>query len=170
MNVKCVVVGRLETNCYILEKDGDVIIIDPGDEFDNIKSNIIGNVVGILLTHNHFDHIGALDKCKNYYNVSVYDYSNLEEGRVSIGKFDFLVKYNLGHTMDSISFIFGDNMFTGDFIFKGAIGRCDLGGDYSLMQESVRKILKSDKDYKIFPGHGDITSLNAEREMLEFYS
>ena len=170
MNIKCVVVGRLETNCYILEKDGDIIIIDPGDDFDKIKSNTVGNVIGILLTHNHFDHIGALEECKNYYNVSIYDYNNLEEGSVNIGNFNFLVKYNLGHTMDSISFIFGNNMFTGDFIFQGAIGRCDLGGDYYFMKDSIREILKCDKDYKIYPGHGEVTSLNKEREMLEFYS
>ena len=169
MNIKCVVVGKLETNCYILEKDGNSIIIDPGDNFDKIRDKVEGNVVAILLTHNHFDHVGALELCKSYYDVSVYDYSNLEEGTHEISTFNFFVKYNLGHTMDSISFIFDDIMFTGDFIFKGTIGRCDLGGDCSLMQDSIREILKSDINYKIFPGHGEFTTLDDERDMLNFY-
>ena len=169
MNIKKVIVGSLETNCYIVESNGNVLIIDPGSEFDKIKNNINGKVVGILITHNHFDHIGALDECKKFYQVPVYDKSNLINGVNVIENFEIIVKYNLGHTMDSISFIFGDIMFSGDFIFEGTIGRCDLGGDYSLMQESIKDILKSKINYKIYPGHGNETTLDRERDMLNFY-
>ena len=64
MNIKRVVVGSLEENCYIVEKNNKCIIIDPGDEADKIISNITCEVVGILITHYHFDHIGALDELK----------------------------------------------------------------------------------------------------------
>jgi len=169
MSIKVVIVGSLDTNCYILEKDGEVLIIDPGDNFEKIRQSISGVVQGILVTHNHFDHIGALEECINCYGVPVYDKSNLSEGICSIGKFNFYVKYNFGHTMDSISFIFNDVMFSGDFIFKNSIGRWDLGGDFSLMQKSIMDLLKSDVNYKIFPGHGDFTYLDDERDMLSKY-
>ena len=123
MNIKKVVVGYLETNCYILEKDEECLIIDPGDNFEMIKSNIDKNVIGILLTHNHFDHIGALNDLVKYYNVKVYDKSNLKEGNNKINDFEFDIFYNPGHTDESISFIFKDLMFSGDFIFKGRLNQ-----------------------------------------------
>lgn len=166
MNIKTVVVGMLGTNCYIIENNNECLIIDPGDEFEKIINNINKKVVGILLTHRHFDHIGALKDIKSHYNVMVYDKNTIMEGNNKIGSFLFEVIYNPGHTMDSISFIFNDNIFVGDFIFKGCIGRCDLGGDFNLMKQSIINILKFNKNYKIYPGHGDITNLNDERDML----
>ena len=169
MNIKRVVVGMLNTNCYILENNSECLIIDPGSEADKIKKKDDKKVVGILLTHRHFDHVGALQELASYYNVNVYDYNNLNEGENSIGSFSFYVQYNLGHTLDSISFIFEENMFSGDFIFKNAIGRCDLGGNFELMRKSINIILKSTTNYRIFPGHGEITYLDDERLFLEDY-
>jgi len=169
MNIKNVVVGNLETNCYILEKDTECLIIDPGDEFNKIRDNIDKKVIGILLTHRHFDHIGALDELTECYGVNVYDKSNLKEGLNGIGAFEFNVVYNPGHTEDSISFIFDDIMFSGDFIFGGTIGRWDLGGNILDMKNSIINILKSNINYKIYPGHGDITFLDDEIEMLNYY-
>ena len=66
MKIKSVVVGSLETNCYIIEKDGEILIIDPGDEASKIIESITGEVVGIIITHHHFDHVGALESVKKY--------------------------------------------------------------------------------------------------------
>ena len=60
MNIKRIEVGYLKTNCYIIENNGECLVIDPGDEFDKIKNNISKNVVGVIITHNHFDHVGAV--------------------------------------------------------------------------------------------------------------
>ena len=169
LNIKKIVVGDLETNCYILENKDECLVIDPGDEFIKIKNSIDKKVLGILLTHRHFDHVGSLKDIVDYYGVPVFDKNNLIEGKFSIGSFDFVVNYNFGHTLDSISFIFENIMFSGDFIFKGCIGRTDLGGDFGMMQDSIRKILKSENNYKIYPGHGDVTMLDEEREMLKYY-
>lgn len=169
MNIKKVVVGRLETNSYIIEKDEECLIIDPGADFEKIKSYVEKNVVGVLLSHRHFDHIGALDEFIDFYKLKVYDKSNLKEGLNKINDFEFNVFYNPGHTDDSISFIFDDIMFSGDFIFYGTIGRWDLGGNLIDMKNSVKKILDSKINYKIYPGHGDLTYLDNEREMLEYY-
>lgn len=166
MNIKKVVVGLLETNCYILEKNDICLVIDPGDNFDKIKSCIDKKVVGVLLTHRHFDHIGAIDELTEYYKVSIYDIKNLNEGINKIKDFEFEVFYNPGHTKDSISFIFTDVMFSGDFIFNGTIGRWDLGGNNIDMKNSISKILKSKINYKIYPGHGENTYLDDEKDML----
>ena len=63
MKITKVVVGLLEENCYVLEKDKQVIVVDPGDEYERIKK-VIGRkkVAGVLITHNHFDHVGALEE------------------------------------------------------------------------------------------------------------
>ena len=77
VNIKKVVVGELETNCYILENNNECLIVDPGSESDKIIKNIDKKVVGILLTHRHFDHVGALESVSKYYKVPIYDISNL---------------------------------------------------------------------------------------------
>jgi len=169
MNIKTVKVGMLETNCYIIDNSEECIIIDPGDEFEKIKNRIDKKVVGILLTHRHFDHIGALKDVIDYYNVSFFDKNNLCEGENIIEGLKFKVIYNPGHTIDSISFIFNDVMFSGDFVFEGCIGRWDLGGDFNLMKKSIKRLLESKINYKIYPGHGNITTLENEKNMLESY-
>ncbi|MBQ3021495.1 MAG: MBL fold metallo-hydrolase [Bacilli bacterium] len=169
MKIKRLIVGMLETNCYILENDNECLIIDPGSDFEVIKNNVDKKVVGILLTHNHFDHVGAIKNCLEYYKVILYNFENLKEGFNKISTFDFLVNYNPGHTMDSISFIFDNIMFSGDFIFKGCIGRWDLGGDFNLMKDSITKLIETNINYNIYPGHGESTTLSDEKNMLESY-
>ena len=167
MNLEIVKVGPLKTNCYILSIDNDVLVIDPGDEYDKIKK-VIGNrnVNGVIVTHNHFDHIGAL----NYFD-NIYDYNNLKEGINKIGNFAFEVIYTPGHTNDSICLYFKNEnkMFVGDFIFKDGIGRIDLGGNINDMRSSLRKISKYDKNTKIYPGHGDFSKLGLELDKISKY-
>ena len=85
LNIKTIKVGYLQTNCYIVSNDENCIIIDPGDEFEKIKNEIVNNLIAILITHNHFDHIGALSKFKNEYNVPIYVKSSFDEN--SVGTF-----------------------------------------------------------------------------------
>lgn len=160
MLIDRLVVGLLEENTYILSINNDVIVIDPGSEYDKIKHYINNKkVLGVLVTHRHFDHIGALS---NFDNNLVYDKSNLSEGIHAIGNFNFEVIYTPGHKEDAITFYFKDYnaMFTGDFIFKDAIGRTDLpGGNMESMIESLNKIKSYNKDIIIYPGHGDKSTL-----------
>ena len=167
MNIKRIIVGDLECNCYILEKGNDVLIIDPGDEFNKIRYNLKDkNLIGIIITHYHFDHIGALDELRNKYNVLVYDINNMYEGENKIGNFNFDVIYTPGHKEDAITIYFKKEkmMFTGDFLFKDNIGRCDLlGGNVLEMISSIEKIKKYD-DSLVYPGHGEFTTLLYEIE------
>ena len=156
MKITKVVVGLLEENCYVLEKDKQVIVVDPGDEYERIKK-VIGHkkVAGVLITHNHFDHVGALEE---FDPSLVYKYDNLEEGEHTIGPFNFEVIYTPGHTKDSVSYYFKEDniLFDGDFVFCLGIGRCDLDdGDYKEMMRSIEKIKKYPKDM-IALSHMDI--------------
>lgn len=163
MKINRVIVGPLETNCYILTINDKCLVIDPGDGIEKIKS-VIGNkeVIGVIITHYHFDHIGAL----NYFDKSlILDKNNLEEKEYNIQGFKFEIIYTPGHKEDCITIYFKEDnvMFTGDFIFKGTIGRMDLeGGSASDMQRSIEKIRKYNKNIKVYPGHGDRTYLFKE--------
>lgn len=167
MKIDRVVVGLLETNCYILTKTNKCLIIDPGDEYNKIKK-IIGNkeVVGVIITHHHFDHIGAL----KYFDKSlILDKTNLKEKEYNIEDFNFEVIYTPGHKEDCITIYFKKEniMFSGDFIFKGTIGRMDLpGGDYKEMLKSLNKMKNYDKDIIVYPGHGDKTQLGVELNLI----
>lgn len=167
MEINSVVVGPLDTNCYILNNNGKVIIIDPGDEKEKIINEVNGEVVGIIITHHHFDHVGAMEEIKNYYKVNVYDYSNLK-GNNKIDNFDFKMIRTPGHTDDSITIYFEKEkiMFVGDFIFYGSIGRTDLGGNISDMKKSIESILLYDDDIKLYPGHFIPTKIGIERNNL----
>lgn len=165
MNIKTVVVGDLETNCYILENDCECLIVDPGADANKIDSRTDKKVVGIIITHGHFDHIGGVSYFCDKYDAPVYDYNNLILGKNQIGGFQFEVIYTPGHTKDSITIYFPQDkiMFVGDFIFYRTIGRTDLlGGDYEEMKQSIQKI-KNYQDITLYPGHGIMTKLEEEK-------
>ncbi|MBQ2946307.1 MAG: MBL fold metallo-hydrolase [Bacilli bacterium] len=163
MQVNKVVVGPLETNCYILTINNKCLVIDPGDEIDKIKQEIDKKkIVGVIVTHHHFDHIGGL----NYFDKNlILDKNNLEEKEYNIEDFIFEVIYTPGHKEDAITIYFKQYsiMFTGDFIFEGAIGRVDLEGGSTIdMKKSLNKIKKYYGGINVYPGHGNSTYLYKE--------
>lgn len=165
MNIKCIETGYLNENCYIVEDENDCLIIDPGDDYDLIKSNIDKNVLAVLITHRHFDHIGALSNLINDYNCQIFDKNTCNEETYKLNNFSFNVIFTPGHSMDSITFYFYRDkiMFVGDFVFKGSIGRCDLdGGNMSMMKDSINKLKKFDSSVVLYPGHGELTSIKDE--------
>ncbi len=166
MEIEVVVTGYLDENCYILKKNNTCLIVDPGDDYLKIKEKIgDAKVLGVLITHSHFDHIGALRNFLTKRSIKIFKKSIVSETNYEIGDFKFEVIYTPGHAKDQISFYFEDEkaIFDGDFIFKDTIGRCDLpGGDINEMKESINKISKYPKDVKLYPGHGEITSLEEE--------
>lgn len=169
LKVLCIVNGYLEENCYIVHNNKNALIVDPGSEGEKISSKIDElklNVVGILITHHHFDHIGALDYIKSRYKKAIFvDYKN----RNNIPFFDFEIIENYGHTMDSVSYFFKNEkiMFTGDFVFKESIGNYDYYNE-SIMYESLKKFVIMDKDIVIYPGHGEESSIGYEIEHNPF--
>ncbi len=164
LNIICIKTGYLEENCYIVYKNKKAIIIDPGSEANKIIDEVTKNkleVSKILITHYHFDHVGALDEIKNKYNVDVIDYKT--KGKVKFDDFEFEIIENYGHTLDSVSYYFEKEnvMFSGDFIFKESIGKYDIENE-SIMIESLKSLKKLNKNIRIYPGHGDETTLDYE--------
>ena len=70
MQIQRIKVGLLQTNCYLLEENNQLIVIDPGDEQEKILAGVKDReVLVVLLTHRHFDHIGALSI---FPNIPIY--------------------------------------------------------------------------------------------------
>lgn len=166
MKIDRLVLPPLDNNCYIISNNNQAIIVDPSSSEriieDFLKNNNL-ELVAIFITHYHFDHIGALEYFKNKYNVKVYDYKTLGKFKEMNIKFEVIL--TKGHTSDSASFLFKDSkdMFTGDFVFYESIGRMDLeGGDEEEMAYSLRYLKTLDKDLKLYPGHGQTTTLSHE--------
>lgn len=163
MIVDRMIVGALKENCYIVTKNDKTIIIDPGDDVEKIIDACKGkNVVGVLITHHHFDHVGALKGIEKHFNIKEGNCPNI----------GFKVIKNPGHSNDSVSYYFKDDkvMFVGDFIFLNSIGRTDLptGSDIE-MQKSLELIGKYPDDITLYPGHGDKTNLGYEKNNFKYY-
>ncbi len=165
IRVHVVVNGYLEENCYIIENGKYALIVDPGSESKKIINEINKlkvKVVGILITHYHFDHVGALEDIKNKYKKAKFIDFNSKKDQI-IGEFKFKIIENFGHTMDSVSYYFEEEkkMFCGDFVFKDSIGNYDDENTY-IMIESLREFKKLDRDIRVYPGHGIYTEVGYE--------
>lgn len=174
MEIKKIVTGALDENCYVLKQNNTCLVIDPGDDYPKIKEKIGDcKVLAVLITHSHFDHIGALRNFLSKRNMKIFKRSSLEEKEYTVGDFSFECIYTPGHSKDSITFYFKDisTMFVGDFIFRESIGRCDLpGGDINEMRDSLSKIVSYPDDTIIYSGHGDDTTLGFEKNNNPYFS
>lgn len=137
--------GPIQTNCYIIEESGgQCLIVDPGEEAERIIQIVDGaglKPIAILLTHAHFDHIGAVDAVRDHFGIPVHIHpaeqewlSNpdlngssrypglpvvrnreaehlLAEGELELGPFAMDVRHTPGHSPGSVSFIFEDAGF-----------------------------------------------------------
>lgn len=167
MKIEMRKVGELRTNCYVITKNNQSIIIDPGDDFETIQELCQNkNIVGILVTHHHFDHVGALTQLEEFYHLK---HNNI------LKEWNIEVIPCPGHAKDLVSFYFKEDniMFSGDFIFYHTIGRCDLEGSNWLdMKKSIKNLMTYPQDITIYPGHGISTTLQEEipylKEYLEF--
>ncbi len=181
MKIEKIVVGLYQENCYLIIKDNKCIIVDPGDESEKIISKIEKlklNVLCIIITHAHFDHVGALNDVLDKYKVPIYyrninneiKYNNLidvNEEKYIVDDFKFEVIFTPGHRNDCITYYFYEEniMFTGDFLFKGTIGRTDLEyASVSDIKKSLNKIKKYNNEITIYPGHGPSSNLKYEKE------
>lgn len=90
--------------------------------------------------------------------------------RIQLGTIDFQVLHTPGHTPGSVCFLTGNTLFSGDTLFANSIGRTDLpGGNHEQLLNSIReKLLPLDDDVKVYPGHGNATTMGIERQYNPF--
>ena len=148
-------------------------------------------VSGILLTHGHFDHVLAVaplvketgcpvwlheedhhpkaaTMANFFYPLSVdkqCQICHVNEGDVlSLAGLHIQVLATPGHTCGSVCYLCEDSLFAGDTLFAGSIGRTDLpGGSYSTIQASLARLAALEKNYTIYPGHGESSDLATEK-------
>ena len=193
MKVYPLAVGPLGTNCYIVaDGQGTVAVIDPGDEGARIQATLdrLGLTLGaVLLTHVHFDHIGAADELASEtvplychedetaarrnlsgvfgdaMTVQTVPHTVREGDTVTVGELSFEVWHTPGHTPGSVCYVTPTAMFSGDTLFCESIGLTDFpGGSPAEMARSLRRLLSEPADRKVYPGHDEPTTLSHERQ------
>lgn len=199
MIIKRIMAGVNAVNCYIVfdEETREAVVLDPGGDVDDICKalNQFGATVKyIVLTHGHFDHTTGVEELKSIVNVPVamsagdndmflkgeMYYGPLPEGGADIllkdgdtlefGGHTMRVIATPGHTPGGICLLVENDMFTGDTLFAGSIGRTDLaGGNYETIMDSIKTKLMSLADtIAVHPGHGPSSTIGREKLMNPF--
>ncbi|MGL5978760.1 MAG: MBL fold metallo-hydrolase [Erysipelotrichaceae bacterium] len=192
--------GIYQANCYLLIQNQSVLIIDPGAKPERIIQRIsdLGcRVVAVVLTHGHFDHIGAVDALVDHYQCPLYlheaDYTMAQDpvknyslknrevslrtkpcflgtGMISIAPFELEIFDAPGHSEGSVLIRWKQHLFTGDVIFKESVGRTDLyGSSNSKMKQSIAMVKTMDCNLMLHPGHGESTTLQHELAHNPFF-
>ena len=196
LQIDCLTLGDYQVNCYIVREAGShsCVVIDPGYEAERILNFLQENDLtldAILLTHGHFDHVGAVKAllletdCKLFmsendwkmkknpltswmYPLAGLDYEGLQpcsEGdEICVAALSFAVMETPGHTPGSVCYRCEDVLFTGDTLFDGSCGRTDLpGGDGKTIAVSLQRLKNIPENLRIFPGHGTASTLDDQR-------
>ena len=201
MEIKCLSLGNIGTNCYLLSTDKAAVVIDPGFYSEETAKFLEQNSLKdkmILLTHSHFDHIGDAERLRNLYGakigVGVYDndalanthknlanmfgadlkpfsaditFNDLQE--FSVGDICFKVLHTPGHTVGGVCYFTDNNLFSGDTLFFGSIGRTDFpGGDFAVLKKSVQRLYTLEDDVQVYSGHGPKTTIGYEKNNNPF--
>jgi len=201
--VKTIPVGPLETNCYLAidANTKDALLIDPGADANELLAILDDEKVdlrGVILTHGHGDHIGAVAKIIAEKNVplwihsddaamltdseknlsamlglsvtSEHPYSLFADGDIlQSGSIQVKVLHTPGHTRGGVSFFIQNEnnpiLFSGDTLFKGDVGRCDLpGGSWETLRKSILdKLYVLPDNTVVYPGHGLSSTIGNEK-------
>ncbi len=186
MKIKRFVGGSLESNGYIIstKPQGNCYIIDPGYEANKFIKYIESenlNLIGIILTHHHHDHVGAAAKIAGHFDCHVmmtFEDSLMYRGKVHKYLIDgdtldldgetLEVVATPGHTHGSICVVSpkSDVVFTGDTIFDTDLGRTDLqDGSWPDMVDSCKMVIDKWPDrYTIYPGHDQSATMKIVRK------
>ena len=190
MEANCYLFGDADTR--------EVIIIDPGDSPAEIKKVLAADdlrPVCVVDTHGHIDHIAANNAfglpiwihvddgeflTDNELNLSAYtgiaykgkgaDRLLHDNDTITVGKLVLTVIHTPGHTPGGICLKCEDVLFTGDTLFAGSIGRSDFpyAAEATLLKSIRERLLTLGGDTKIYPGHGEPSTLARELDTNPF--
>jgi hydroxyacylglutathione hydrolase len=173
--------GPFGTNAYIIgcpETQESVLVDAPAEPKVIIDKLGSATLKHILLTHNHIDHLGALAQLRAELEVPLAahaaDTSNLtpppeillNDGDViRLGELKFTVLHTPGHTPGSLCFKVGHYLISGDTLFPGGPGKTGSPDDFRQIIKSItEKIFVLPDDTQIYPGHGDSTVVEKEKD------
>ena len=197
VKVHTLILGPLQTNCYMVhaENASSCVVIDPAHSPEAIVNFVKEHglsVEAILLTHGHFDHVGAVEELVNatgcklwmtesdwsqfpspvtefFYPLANCDFTEVrfcEDGEIiTAGGLTFHTLATPGHTYGSVCYRCEHVLFTGDTLFAGGCGRTDLpGGDQKMLRQSLEQLSELAGDFTVYPGHGESTTLAREKQ------
>lgn len=187
-------VSDMDNNAYLLTHNGtgERLLIDAADDPARLADLLAeperdGDLIGILTTHRHADHHGALAALVDRTGAPTYagqddadalpvavDHRLQHGDQITLGDQRVQVIALRGHTPGSVALAWTDAdnrtyLFTGDSLFPGGVGKTSSAEDFrSLIDDVTERIFAVyDDDTVVFPGHGDNTTLGAERGDLE---
>src|SRR3954447_16609090 len=192
--------GPIGTNCYVVRTEhsaSEVVVFDPGADVAQLPLEGV-TVAGIVVTHTHYDHIGAVADLAETTGAPVYiseieapvlanpdayyagmrirpwtDVTTLTGGDdLSLAGIDFQVVDVPGHSPRHLGFYADGALFSGDVLFAGSVGRTDLPmADWATLVESIRALVdRFPPETVVYPGHGPETTLGAELARNPFLS
>jgi hydroxyacylglutathione hydrolase len=197
-DVRSFTVGAVQENCHIVRADPQAkaaVIVDPGDEPQRLleAAEALGvEIEAVLLTHCHFDHIGAVAPVARATGAPVYcpkievpaltdvmrfvppgfgpfesyepEHTLAGGERLHLAGMDIEVLYTPGHSPGHLTYASGDALLSGDVLFQGSVGRVDLpGGDWDTLEASIEKLARSyPGETVVYPGHMGVTTLGRE--------
>ena len=202
-DVRMLTVGPIQENAYIVSAAGSsrAVLVDPGDEAERLLATAreFGvTIEAILVTHCHFDHIGAVAEVARATGAPVYcpeierpvladipswtppgfgpfesyeaDQTVAGGERLSLAGLDIEVLFTPGHSPGHVTYAIDGVLLSGDVLFQGSVGRVDLpGGDWNVLERSIGTLLKAfPAETIVYPGHMSTTTLGQERDANPF--
>jgi len=193
--------GPLQANCFIVIRGTAGLVIDPGDEAHVVIaafSELGFDPAAVLITHGHFDHFGGVAPVARRFDIPVY-VGALDAEQMADGGFGALAGFDIepvetavtiageqtldlpipvvaiptpGHSRGAYTFDIDNDLFVGDLLFQGSVGRTDLpGGDMNQLLNSVATLVRRfPPDATVHCGHGPDTSLGRELALNPFLS
>jgi hydroxyacylglutathione hydrolase len=196
--------GPARTNCYLVRAHAaapEAAVVDPGGDAPRLLRELESRAArcsGILITHTHWDHLGAvadlaeatgapvympsveaivLARPQDFFpgiDIRPYQAEILLEGdeRLEVAGIDFQTLSVPGHSPGHVAYYADGALFSGDVLFAGSVGRTDLPfADWETLVESIRFLMdRFPPDTIVYSGHGPETTLGAELARNPFLS
>lgn len=179
--------GPWGTNAYIVvcQASGESLLVDAPGEADKVLKQLAGTKPKyIVLTHNHIDHIGALEELKSKLKIPLAAHHEdavrlatkpdmeLKDGDIiEVGKLKINVLHTPGHTPGSLCFLVGKYLISGDTIFPGGPGKTGTSADFKQIVKSIEgKLFVLPDDTQVYPGHGEGTVVGKEKKEFAVFA